>query len=817
MNPKMIRRLWLFAALFAALMLAFGCAEKSTGDDDDDASDDDDDNDTAAGGLGDFDVNLNMVTVNLGSAVTPAAMTVYNGEKAALEVEAVVVSDLLAALEPFAADAGKFNYEFIDQYEQNTSDLIAYDDLAQAAFYQDPESGALCLGWLTESLAERTLCGMESGWIVTHPVSGAFTLTSLAALNARTGETPDLLGDMVAIQATVVAGSNTVVSGSYLKTYAQQGGWGVKVFADSAATEESQGYNGALTTGIETFAGDEIFVLGRVTLHGDMIELVPKSGYHVAVLSILNDVPAPTKMTIDGLLADPYRYTGVLLKLEDLAIVDVDPEDPTTDWPDYGTKSKEINIRHTSGGGKMMLPVYENTGLPGSDKPADGFDAVGVFEVDSGVGLLYPRRVEDINPTEQTLNGTMRVTVVGEDAAEAVSLAGLQAGLQPLGEDGALVPVVSLAEVAHAAGLARNPKTLEFKIVAYDDRQPFETIIYDDMKSGVFYQGTPETAEEPDPLVNSYFWEQMGLSEIYYLRGVNRVFAYRAVEPPTEGEAEYGKGITLIINGKSFAINFAGLTRTTYEGQEAIAFDQLISDQVISMYTMSGSFTNEQIEMLYHYHVVATDGSDDAVVTVDDLAGGYLIPAADPYVIFPFLGDAYRVDKVHTIDMMRFMQVNLMDDSDPLVVYLRDCPTEAVDVGDGVMEEVVFLDSVLEGAGVDNTTDMYLWDFWLMASDEFISTWAYGHGHFTNLYFRPDENRGFTNDPGMMAYGGRASTKAVYEIQRIAVPQQEPDALPVIIDGQTVYGSNPERCDGCHWKDDQYNLPVDCTECHTVP
>jgi len=817
MSRKTLRRMMLVAALLAALMLTLGCAEKSTGDDDDDDGADDDDDDAAAGGVGDFDVHLNMVAVNLGSTTAPAPMTVYNGEKAAVEVEAVVVGELLAALTPFAEDAEKFTYEFIDQSEQNASSLIAYGDLAQAVFYKDPTSGELCLGWLTESLADRTLCGMENGWIVTHPVSGAFEMTSLAALNARTGDTPNLLGDMVAIQATVVAGSNTVVSGTYLKTYVQQNGWGVKVFADSAATETNQGYDGSLTTGIETFVGDELFVVGRITLHGDMIELVPKSGYHVAVLSILNQAPAPTTITIDNLLADPYRYPGVLLKLEDLRIVDVDPDDPTTDWPDYGTKAKEISIRHTSGGSKMMFPVYENTGLPGSDKPADGFDAVGVFEVDNGTGLLYPRRIEDINPTDQTLSGTMRVLVVGEDAGGAVSLAGLQAGLQPSGEDDALIPVVSLAEVAHAAGLTRNPKLLDYKIVAYDDRQPFETIIFDEMKSGVFYQGTPESAEEPDPLVNSYFWPEMGLSDIYYLRGVNRIQAYRAVEPPTEGEAEYGKGITLLINDKSFVINFEGLTRTTYEGQEAISFDLLINDQVLDMYTMSGSFTNEQIKALYHYHIVATDGSDDAVVLLNDLAGGYLIPADDPYVIFPFLGDAYRVDKVHTIDMMRFMQVNLMDDGDPIVVYLRDCPTEQADVGDGVMEDVVFFDAVLEQAGVDNTTEMYLWDFYLLAIDEFISKWDYGHGHFTNLYFRPNENRGFTDDPSMMAYGGRASTKAVYEIQRIAVPQQEPDALPVIIEGTTVYGSNPENCDGCHWKDDQYSLPVDCTDCHTVP
>ncbi|NLH47356.1 MAG: hypothetical protein GX444_02010 [Myxococcales bacterium] len=807
---------WLVLIL-TILACGFGCADKSTGS----GSDDDDDNDTTdddapASGVGSYSVHLNLAPVAIGDGPEIAARTVYTPAGEELTAQTILVSDVLASLDAFTADAGNFTYRFINFFDLESAAAVAFADLANVAFYEDPDKTVLCLGWLVPGHEADSLCDMENGYLVTIPVDGAYELQDLAYVNERSGEQPTHLGETVALRAVAHTGANTIVSGSYLKTYLQQDGYGVKVFADPAATVADQGYDGTLYAEAETFPGDEIFVLGHITLHNGMIELVPLSAYHLAVLSINNPVPDPVTLTIGELKDDRYRYCGVLTRLDDVRIVDVNPDDPTTDWPDFGTKSKDIVIQHSTGGDKIGLPVYEHTGLPGSEKPADGFDVIGVPEVDGEATQLFPRRVEDINPTDQRLAGTIRVTVNGEDLSALVDLADLPAGQQPIGEDGALVPVVSLAEVAHAAGLTRNPKLLDFKPVAYDGRQPFDTLYYDELKSGTLYQDTPTEEEQPDPMVSSYFWAQMGLSEIYFLRGVTQIQAFRAVEPPTEGEAEYGEGITLKINGHSFAVPFAGMATTEYEGQEVIPAAQLINDLVIGQFTMGGSFTTEQIKLLYDYRLVSKDADDEATVRYADLAGGYVVVDDDPYIFFPDLGDAYRVDQLLVVEMKRYIQVDLGDGSDPTVVYLSDCATESVDVGDGTMEDVVFFKTVLDEAGVDTGTGMYRYEFWLIASDEFASTWDYGHGHLESMYFRPLENRGYTVDPEIAAYGGRVSTKAVYEIELHDVPQEAP-SIQVIVDGVTLWGNDANSCDGCHFKEDTLQLPIDCTSCHDVP
>ena len=819
---RLLIRMALIFALCFALATCFGCADKSSGGGDDDDTTDDDE--PPESGVGSYGIHLNMVATLIGQTVTPEGRQVYDAAGDALTVATILVSDYLDAIEPFADDAAGFEYALLTLFEDEQLEPITHSDLTGVAFYEDPDVATLCLGWLEEGHGGQSLCGLEDGWIITHPVAGAFDVKTIQYVNERSGETPDHLSEVVAVRAVANTGTNTVVSGSYLKTYLQQDGWGVKVFADAGATETNQGYDGLLVADIEMFIGDEVFVLGRITLHDGMIELVPKSGYHVAVLSIGNAIEAPVTATLDELIAERFRYSGVLMRVNDVAIVDVNPDIPTTDWPEYGTKSKEITIRHTAGGAKVILPVYENTGLPGSTKPADGFDVVGPFEVSGAANQLFPRRVEDINPSGERLAGQIRVVINGEDISAVVDLADLETGLQPLGEDDALVPVVSLAEIVRVASLTRNPRQMTFKPVAYDDRQPFDTAVWEELKSGVVYQGSPTAAEQPDPMLNSYFWPQMGLSDIYYLNGVTTVACFRSVAPPEEGEADYGEGVTLLINGTSFAIDFAGLTKTEYNGQEAIAMSQLISDGVIQLFTMNGSFTTDQIKLLYNYRFVNKDDNQDITVRFGDLAGGYLLLGDDPRVVFPDLGAAYTLDQVLTIDMMRYVQVDLVDGSDPVVVYLRDCETETVELDEGEMGEAVFFDTVAQHAGIDDPGfNKYLYDFWLVAVDEFVSTWSYGHGHFDHLYILPFANEGFTTDFGehsVGAYGGRAATKAVYEIRLVDVPQEAP-SIPVIslLDGETViWGTDANSCEGCHWKHNELHLPaIDCYSCHAAP
>lgn len=813
MNPKKIW--WMIACamlLIALLMFGAACAKKSSGGDDDD----DDDDDLADSGVGAYDIFLNMVPVTLGEFVEPQAMTLLDPNGEEIEVEAIGAADLLAAIPEFADDAAKFTYEIFDKFENAAADLASLDDLGAAAFYEHPDGGLLCLGWTVAGHEAQTHCDMDGGALVTHPLDGEFDVQPISVINERSGDQPAHLGETMALEAVITCGTGVTVAGSYLKAFAQQDGHGVKIFADIGATESNAGYNGQLMSEIYLFEGDEVFIRGRVTVHSGMIEFVPVSGYHVAVLSIGNDAPAPVAKTIDELTDDPYRWAGALVLVENVEMVDVNPDDPTTDWPTYGTKSKDIMIRHASGGQKINLPIYEGTGIPGSIKPAAGFDIAGLFNVDGEGFELYPRKIEDVNPTDQNLGGTITVQLYGEDKSEPVNLAQLPASLQVLTEGEDPVAVVSIASVINASGISRNYKRLEYKHIAYDGRQPFESLIFDEMKSGVLYQDTPQDDEQPDPMVSSHFWEGMELSEIYFLNGITDINAIREVEPPEEGDAEHGKGITLIINGVKYAINFNTLTKTEYEGEEAIRFADLIHEQVLNLFTMDGSFTTDQIRKLYDYRLESYDENDEALVAFDDLAGGYLVLADPPYSVFPAIGDEARVDDLYVIDMMRMIRVDNGVDEDPYTVYLRDCATEAVDIGDGVMEDVVFFSTILEEAGVDTATDMYLWDFWLVATDDFISTWTYSHNHLVDMFFRPYANRGYTVDPDLAVYGGRVSTKAVKEIAMHAVPQSAPSE-PVVIGEEAVWGSSANSCEGCHYKHEQIQIPVDCYSCHSAP
>jgi len=805
-----------FIALFIAIFaLIVSCAPKKHGEGDDDTGGGDN--------VQSYSFYLNMVSTSL-KDFSPKKYTVYDADGKAIEVQGIAVYDVISSLKEFKNDANKFTYDFINYYEESLSDnlgkggLPTLSELKKAIFYECKDVDDLCVGW-TEYKPKYHMTNMDSGYILTIPLDGAFELKSLEYLNEWDGDNPKHLGETIWVEGIVTVGTQVIVDGSYLKTFIQQGGYGAKIFADMNATQDNQGYDGQKMKDILTFEGDSLLVKGRVTVHEGIIEFVPESGYHVIKLSINNPVPSPVALTIDDLINANKRYLSVLVRLDDLEMVDVDPDNPATDWPNYGKKSKEITIRHTSGSPKINLRIYERTGIPGSTKPDTGFNLVGVPFVEVTKGALYgiyPRKIEDVNPTNEKLDGTITVYINGKDKSKQIDLANLQACSYKIDSGSEAGPVVSMASVIQASGITRDPKRLKYKHISYDDRKPFDTLTLDQMKSGILYQDTPQSEEEPDPMVSSHFWEGMNLSDIYYLRGVVKIEGFREIKPPQEGEAEHGKGVTLVINGKKYVVNFNDLPKTKYQGKDAIELKELIPDNVIELYTMDGSFTLEQIKVLYDYHLVSWDKTDETLVKWSDMKKGYLIMEDPPYTVFPNLGSDTRVDDLYWVEMWRYMQVDKGDGSDPIVVYLKDCETEPVDVGGGVIEDVVFYKTVLEEAGIDTSKNMYLYDFWLTASDDFTSIWTFKHNHLENMYFRPYANRGYTVDEDLAAYGGRVSTKAVYEISMHEVPQ-EPPSIPVIIDSHTIWGSDANTCEGCHFKNGQLQLPIDCYSCHTSP
>jgi hypothetical protein len=166
--------------------------------------------------------------------------------------------------------------------------------------------------------------------------------------------------------------------------------------------------------------------------------------------------------------------------------------------------------------------------------------------------------------------------------------------------------------------------------------------------------------------------------------------------------------------------------------------------------------------------------------------------------------------------MWRYIQVDDGSGGEPIVVYLQDCPTEDADIGGGEMAPVVFYRSVLDEAGIDTSQGMYLYDFPLVASDDFVSNWTYGHSHLVDMFVNPATNRGYTTDPDLSAYGGRVSSKAVYEIRMDDVAQAPP-SIQVDVNGQALWGSDANSCEGCHFKEGSLNLPIDCFACHAAP
>jgi hypothetical protein len=523
---------WTLLIFLLVLVMVIGCVPKGTGDDDDD-EDDDDDDEAPESGVGSYTVSLNMVPTPIGKGTEISVRTLFGPDGKSVEAESILLSDWIEGLEPFAPDAEKFTYEFVNRIEQSTGEtgktsLPGFGDLSDTAFYENDEG--LCIGRLSEGASSFSICEMEDGSVVTHPIDSEFDYKSISWINERTGEQIDHLGQTVALKSTVTVGTGVITAGSYLKTFVQTGGHGAKVFGDMSATEDEFGYDGSLLSEIYTFEGDEIFIEVQITSHDGMIELVPVSGFHLAVLSLGNPVDDPEPLSVADLEADPGRWAGALVSLSDLEMVDVDPGDPTTDWPVYGEKSKDIRVRETGGGTKIGLPVYEGTGIPGSIAPEEPFDVAGVVHFEGGSLSVYPRKIEDINPTDQSLEGYVQVSVIGEEKTSAVNLSTLPAGLQVLELGGDPVSVVSIASVVRAVAITRNPKKFIYKHVAFDGLEAESVVSFDEMKAGVLFQDAQETVDEPDPMVTSHFWKGMNLSETYFLRGVTEVRASRNIE-----------------------------------------------------------------------------------------------------------------------------------------------------------------------------------------------------------------------------------------------------------------------------------------------
>ena len=229
-------------------------------------------------------------------------------------------------------------------------------------------------------------------------------------------------------------------------------------------------------------------------------------------------------------------------------------------------------------------------------------------------------------------------------------------------------------------------------------------------------------------MLNSYFYEGMEFSHIFYLNDLAEIILYPVGEGPQTGEATHGEGVTLIINETSYPVNFADLPNPELTERPLADF---VPDNIMSFYTMSDSFSYDQVRVLYDYRLIPYDGGDECFpVTWDEIDAETDAPMVDLSSGLPVvtgLAGCDDVDDLFTIEMVRKVIVD--DGVSEEVFYWEDLATVTIDD-----EEVVFLDTLLDTAGISEAEKVEN-DYFLFASDDFGTYFPYGHHHLEDMYF----------------------------------------------------------------------------------
>jgi len=679
------------------------------------------------------------------------------------------------------------------------------------------------MGWMSVvlSLAFVIGCSSKDDPVLPTPVE----ITDISYMKEMDGNVPANEGDTITIEGVATMGTGVMVSGRYLKFHIQDATGGAYVFADTQAQAAlaAQQVTASSFEGIEIYEGDLVRIKGEIGSHNGMIEFYPLSERNLSVRDAGEPAPAPHVFSsVDDIYASLYAYVGDLVRVNGVEI----QGDPSEAWPPFGERASgdtAVELKTSGDTNTLYADIYAGSGIPGSNYPEGSFDIVGVLHRDVAEGgeasyTIYPRALYDIDPADGAPLAGYELLVYKsgqKNQGVHVSVDGLpQCSYdRDTQEDPGAEPVVTLASFI-VPEVVTDPKNWTYKIVARDGRQPFEPLEFNQMKSGLVY----EDEYEEENVLNSYFYEDMELSDIYFLNDLAEIILYPVGEGPQEGEATHGEGITLIINGTSYPVNFADLANPELTERPLADF---VPDNIMSFYTMSDSFSYDQIRVLYDYRLIPYEGGDECFpVTWDEID-----PETDPPMVdlssgLPVvtgLAGCGEIDDLATIEMVRKVIVN--DGVSEEVYYWEDLATVEIEG-----EEVVFLDTLLDTAGLSEAEKVEN-DYFLYASDDFGTYFPYGHHHLEDMYFRPLANATFVYDdnpdlpPDMPGYGGRYSVKSLLEIELRAIPQEAPS---IFVDDARGTGwlSDPEdsyTCNGCHVKRGEVVIPVNCAQCHTMP
>jgi hypothetical protein len=670
------------------------------------------------------------------------------------------------------------------------------------------------------SLAFMIGCSSKDDPVPPTPVE----ITDISYMKEMDGNVPANEGETITIEGVATIGTGVMVSGRYMKFHLEDDTGGAYVFADTEAQTAmaAQQAGGSSFLGIEIYEGDKVRIRGEIGSHDGMIEFYPLSGGSISVRDSGESQPSPHIFaSVEAIYESEYEHVGDLVRVNDVKI----QGDASEAWPAYGEKGKDIELKAAGDTNTLYADIYPGSGVPGSNYPEGSFDIVGVLHREVGDGgeasyKIYPRALYDIKPADGTpLSGyELLVYKNGQkNQGVAVSVDDLpQSGYdRDTEEDPGAEPVVTLASFI-VPEMVTDPKNWTYKIVARDGRQPFETLDFNQMKSGLLFE---DEYEEQDVL-NSYFYEGMGFSHIFFLSDLAEIILYPVGEGPQEGEATHGEGITLIINETSYPVNFEDLPSPELTERPLADF---VPDNIMSFYTMSDSFSYDQIRVLYDYQLIPYEGGDECFpVTWDEIDPETDAPMVDLSSGLPVvtgLAGCGEIDDLFTIEMVRKV---IVDDGVEEHVFRSDDWEDLTVEVEG--EQVVFLDDLLNLAGLSEA-DKAENDYLLYASDDFGTYFPYGHHHVEDMYFRPLENRTFVTDdnPEMPAYGGRYSVKA---LQKIILDEVLREAPSLFMDDALGTGwlSDPHSavtCNGCHVKRDQVvdGMEVNCytAGCHTIP
>ena len=785
--------------LLAAVVLAWGCSSK------------DEYNPPPVPPDISLSASFNQVPTDLSDWQT-ARVSVVDADGTSKTVWALRVSDWVNRI--LGAEASSYSYDFIDALDEtlleclgrDVNQLPGYEDLQHAFFIDDSANDrGLRLVWDEQKPACFYPDNLEKGSVVSRPDWTLLDKTDCSYVMETNSPAPVHEGETVYVEGIATMGTDVMVSGRYFKFHIQDATGGIYIFADTQATVEDQGYDGSTFASINIYPGDRVAIKGTIGSHGGMVEFYPPSGYFISVLDRGETLPQPHVFaSVDDVYESGYAYVGDLVRINGLAI---QAEEPASVWPLYGQKSSDLFAKTAGDVQALEVAIYPGSGIPGSTVPAGSFDLVGVLhreEPDEGAAscTLYPRALYDMNPLAVPgIPGVQLSVYKADDPGNAVlvSLDALPQCLYDREGEGA-EPVVTLDSLI-VAQVVRDPKDWGYKIIARDGRQPFERLQFNQLKSGLLYAD--------GDVVNSDFYAGMELSQIFYLNDLAEIVLYPLDSVgPEPGEAQHGQGVNLIINGTTYPVNFEDLPDPDAENK--LDLFEFVPNNIISLYTMDGSFSPEQIRVLYDYRFVSFNGAQKCTVTWDTLQTGQ----ADMTSGFPAVTgiEECNVTDLFMIEMIRKIVVD--DGVQEQTFYWNDLPTVERDVGDGTTEEVVFFDDVLDAAGISQA-EKILNDYYLWASDDFGTYFPYGHDHLEDMFFNALTNQGYVTaeNPDMADYGGRYSTKAILRIELRPIPQAEPS---LFVEG-LGWLSNPESaatCNGCHIKRGVLEIPVNCAQCH---